>query len=135
MKTRFKLDNLSQLVVIKKTLNLDFPIGYDFYLTDDVRFSILTGSHFNSAELGTVEVALMYKEHFVFGDETCEPEEEIKVTFGDKKCSDDSIIHYLTFDDFSTMMAMFHILQSKKAMSIEEIALLFLTFYYRAQNN
>lgn len=135
MKTRFKLDNFSQLVVVKETLNLDFPIGYDFYLTDDVRFSILTGSHYNSAELGTVEVALMYKEHFVFGDETHEPEEEIKTTFGVRECSDDSIIHYLTFDDFITMMAMFEILQLKKAMAIEEIVLLFLTFYYRAKNN
>ena len=50
MKTRFKLNNFSQLMVIKNTLNLDFPIGYDFYLTDDVRFSILTGSHFDSAK-------------------------------------------------------------------------------------
>lgn len=135
MKTRFKLNNFSQLMVIKNTLNLDFPIGYDFYLTDDVRFSILTGSHFDSAKLGTVEVALMYKEHFVFGDETQEPEEEIKVTFGDRECCDDSIIHHLTFEDFSIMMAMFQVLQLKKAMSVEEIVLLFLTFYYRAQNN
>lgn len=135
MKTRFKLDNFSQLAVIKQTLNLDFPIGYDFYLTDDVRFSILTGSHFDSAELGTVEVALMYKERFIFGDKTCEPEEEIKATFGSRECSDNSIIHHLTFDDFSAMMAVFEVLHSKKAMSIEEIALLFLTFYYRAQNN
>ena len=136
MKTRFKLNNFSQLMVINNTLNLDFPIGYDFYLTDDVRFSILTGSHFDSAKLGTVEVALMYKEHFVFGDETQEAEEEIKATFGDRKCSDDSIIHYLTFEDFKVMMAIFEVLKSKKkAMSVEEIVLLFLTFYYRARNN
>ena len=108
-------------------------MGYDYYLTKDIRFSILTGSHFDSAKQGTVEVALMYKEHFILGDEFSEPEEEVKNTIGYSKDSDSSIIHYLNFSDFCTMMAVFNVLNSRKAMSIEEIVSLFLTFRFRSQ--
>lgn len=137
MKDRIKIEDFKHLGIIERTLKVDYhyPIAYDYYLNDEVRFSIITGSHYDSARLGTVEVALMYREHFVFGDEDNDPEDEIREIFGGKKGSDASIIHYLDFDDFTTMMAFYQLLNTKRAMSIIEIAQLFLTFYYRAENN
>lgn len=137
MKDRIKIEEFKYLGMIAKTLKVDYhyPVAYDYYLNDEVRFSIVTGSHCDSAELGTVEVALMYREHFVFGDEDHDPEDEIREVFGEKKGSDASIIHYLDFDDCMFMMIFYEMLNTKKAMSIIEIAQLFLTFYHRAENN
>ena len=75
---RIKLNHFESLKLVQLSLHNKEMIGYDYYLTDDVRFSILTGSHFDSAKLGTVEVALMYKEHFIFGDDDRQPEDDVK---------------------------------------------------------
>ena len=131
---RIKLNCFESLKLIQLSLHNKEMVGYDYYLTDDVRFSILTGSHFDSAKLGTVEVALMYKEHFIFGDDTHQPEEDVESIFGSAKDSDASIIAYLDYEDFATMMAMFDMLNKKKPMSIGEIGSLFLCFYHRANN-
>lgn len=131
---RIKLNRFESLKLVQLSLHNKEMIGYDYYLTDDVRFSILTGSHFDSAKLGTVEVALMYKEHFIFGDDDHQPEDDVKAIFGSSKESDASIIAYLDYEDFATMMAMFDMLNKKKPMSIGEIGSLFLCFYHRARN-
>lgn len=73
------------------TVRVDIPAYYDLYVTDNVRLSIVTASHFNSASLGTVEVALLVNEQFAMGEEN----------------SDDSIIHYLNFDKFKFMVYLF----------------------------
>lgn len=135
MKERIRLNYFESLKLIQLSLRSRECIAYDYYLTDDVRFSILTGSHFDSAKLGTVEVALMYKEHFIFGDDDHQPEEDVKAIFGSAKDSDASIIAYLDYEDFATMMAMFDMLNKKKPMSIGEIGSLFLCFYHRSYNN
>ena len=135
MKERIKLNYFESLKLIQLSLHSREMIAYDYYLTDDVRFSIVTGSHFDSAKLGTVEVALMYKEHFIFGDDDHQPEDDVKSIFGPAKDSDASIIAYLDYEDFAFMMAAFDILNKKKPMSIGEIGCLFLCFYHKAQNN
>lgn len=71
------------------TVNEDFPQRYGVDLKDDYALSILTGSHIESAELGTLEIALMCKQnHFAFGVD--EP--------------DDSIIHYIKPDKAEEML-------------------------------
>lgn len=135
---RIRIEDLENLKEIGDTLHYGEMVAYDFYLTEDVRFSILTGSHFDSAKLGTVEVALMYKEHFIFGDSDHEAEEPILMAFEDRakeKDSDTSIIHYLSWVTFSEMMVLCYTMNRRKKMSPEEVAALFLVFYYRAQNN
>lgn len=134
MNERIRLNYFESLKLIQLSLHSREMVAYDYYLTDDVRFSILTGSHFDSAKLGTVEVALMYKEHFIFGDDTHQPEEDVKSIFGSAKDSDASIIAYLDYEDFAFMMAAFDTLNKKKPMSIGEIGCLFLCFYHRAHN-
>lgn len=135
MNERIRLNYFESLKLIQLSLHSRETVAYDYYLTDDVRFSILTGSHFDSAKLGTVEVALMYKEHFIFGDDDHQPEEDVEFIFGKSKDSDASIISYLDYEDFATMMAMFDMLNKKKPMSIGEIGSLFLCFYHRSYNN
>lgn len=70
--------------LIKLTLSSDMFRRYRVELKDGYLLSILTGSHFNSAELQTVEVALMHNNEFVFGEDD----------------SDESIIHYMTWNLF-----------------------------------
>ena len=135
MNERIRLDHFESLGLIQLSLHLNEMVAYDYYLTDDVRFSILTGSHFDSAKLGTVEVALMYKGHFIFGDDDHQPEEDVKAIFGSAKDSDASIIAYLDYKDFALMMASFYSLNEKKRMTIGEIGCLFLLFYHKAHNN
>ena len=135
MNERIRLNDFESLKLIQLSLHCREMIAYDYYLTDDVRFSIVTGCHFDSAEFGTVDVALMYKGHFIFGDEDHQPEGDVKSIFGSAKVSDSSIIEYLEYEDFATMMAMFDMLNKNKPMSIGEIGSLFLCFYHRAHNN
>ena len=47
-------------------------------------FSILTGSHMESAKLGTIEMAILKNNEFVFNEDT----------------TDESIIHYMSFEIF-----------------------------------
>ena len=70
--------------LIKSTLSDDMFHRYKVVLKDGYLLSILTGSHFNSAKLQTVEVALKHNNDFVFGDDD----------------SDASIIHYMTWSLF-----------------------------------
>lgn len=72
-----------------KTANVDFPQRYGADLKDGYMLSILTGSHFNSAELGTLEIALLENNYFAFGGEN----------------SDKSIIHYIEPDKADEMLA------------------------------
>ena len=58
---------------------------YRIILTDGYELSVLTGSHFNSAELGTVEVALIKDNEFVYGPIN----------------SDRSIIHHMSWEQFN----------------------------------
>lgn len=71
-------------VQIKSTLSDDMYHRYRVELKDGYLLSILTGSHFSSAELQTVEVALMYNDTFAYGDDD----------------SDLSIIHYMSWSLF-----------------------------------
>ena len=138
MRQRIKLKSFEDLKLVATTVHFDDFVAYDYYLTEDIRFSILTGSHFDSAKQGTVEVALMYKEHFIFGDDDHDAEEPILMAFESRakeKVSDASIIHYLEWSIFAEMMGMFESLNERKKMSPEEAAALFLVFYYRDLNN
>ena len=65
------------------TLHKNFN-RYRIELTDGYMLSVLTASHFNSTELGTVEVALIKDNEFVYGFEN----------------SDKSIIHYMNWKTF-----------------------------------
>lgn len=76
------MTNLFELAaVIKTTLAEEDYHRYVLELKDGYSLSCLTGSHFNSAELQTVEVALMHNDTFAFGDDD----------------SDFSIIHYMSW--------------------------------------
>lgn len=69
---------------IKSTLYVEEFHRYRIELTDGYMLSVLTASHFNSTELGTVEVALIKDNEFVYGFED----------------SDKSIIHYMNYETF-----------------------------------
>ena len=73
---------------IKSTLNIEYLNRYKVNLKDGYKLSILTGSHFNSATLGTVEIALIKDNEFVYGFED----------------SDKSIIHYMNYEAFVQFM-------------------------------
>lgn len=66
------------------TLHKNFN-RYRIKLTDGYELSVVTGSHFNSTKLGTVEVALIKDEEFVYGPIH----------------SDKSIIHYMDWETFN----------------------------------
>lgn len=61
---------------------------YVFPLTNGYYLSIVTGSHFNSAEMGTIEVALMTDNGPAFGEDNW----------------DESIIHYIYPEDAETLI-------------------------------
>lgn len=58
---------------------------YRINLKDGYELSVLTGSHFNSAALGTVEIALIKDNEFIYGPVN----------------SDNSIIHYMSWETFN----------------------------------
>lgn len=66
------------------TLHKNFK-RYRIKLTDGYELSVVTGSHFNSTKLGTVEVALIKDNEFVYGPIN----------------SDKSIIHYMDWETFN----------------------------------
>ena len=70
---------------IKSTLYVEEFHRYRIELKDGYVLSVLTASHFNSTELGTVEVALIKNNEFVYGFED----------------SDKSIIHYMDWETFN----------------------------------
>lgn len=78
-----------------------FTIEIDKYC-----FSILTGSHCNSAELGTIEMAILKNGEFPFQDYS----------------TDESIIHYMSFEDFEKFI---NELENTK---IEDLETLFLKY-------
>lgn len=80
------MENLEKtLRYILTTLYVEDVHRYRIKLTDGYKLSILTGSHFNSASLGTVEVALIKDNEFVYGPVN----------------SDRSIIHYMDWETFN----------------------------------
>ena len=81
MRTQKTLDNIAEAVLT--TIGSDEPNFYDVLLKDGYRLSILTGSHYDSSKLKTVEVALMDQKGFAFDGH-----------------SDNSIINYLKFEIF-----------------------------------
>ena len=68
---------------VKATLAVDDFNRYAINLKDGYSLSILTGSHVESAELQTIEVALMNNHRFAFGED-----------------SDEAIIHYMSWSLF-----------------------------------
>lgn len=79
------MENLERtLRYILTTLYVEEFHRYKIELKDGYILSVLTGSHFNSAELGTVEVALIKDNEFVYGPID----------------SDKSIIHYMSWKTF-----------------------------------
>jgi hypothetical protein len=110
--------------LIKLTLGNDMYHRYKVELKDGYLLSILTGSHYNSAKLQTVEVALMHNGEFVFskkdsalgdgfkldfsGEEFASDEDDSDDSFFSSKFnnyddefdSDESIIHYMTWNLF-----------------------------------
>lgn len=75
------MKNISNInFFLRKAVFIDKIARFAILLEGGYQLSILTGSHFYSAELGTIEVALMRNGKFAFGVE-----------------SDDSIIHYMPY--------------------------------------
>ena len=75
---------------------------------DNYCFSILTGSHYNSAELGTIEMAILKDGEFVdFEDAT-------EIT------TDNAIIHYMSFENFVKFI---NELENTKTEKLEELFL------------
>ena len=69
---------------IKSTLHVEYLNRYKVNLKDGYKLSILTGSHLESAKLGTIEMALIKDGEFIYGFEN----------------SDASIIHYMDYETF-----------------------------------
>lgn len=75
---------------------------------DNYCFSILTGSHCNSAELGTIEMAILKDGEFVDFEDTTE------IT------TDNAIIHYMSFEDFEKFI---NELEKTKTEDLEKLFL------------
>lgn len=80
-------------------------------------FSILTGSHCDSAELGTIEMAILKNGEFI------DFEEAIEITI------DNSIIHYMSFESFENFVDELEI--TKK----EDLEKLFLKYKEENEND
>lgn len=103
--------NLLDLKRVKRSL---YPSR--FLITDigpeKYELSILTNSHCESVELGTIEVALIKNGAFFMGDND----------------TNDSIIHYMEFDDFKHMV-------DKIENDVEKIEDIFSEYKRKNDNN
>jgi len=93
--------NFSNAVLeVRNTIKADIPFAYDLWVDKekDIRLSMVTGSHINSAKLSTVEVALMINGEFAFGEEE----------------SDNSIVHYMDLQTLTTMIFLYNLSKEEK---------------------
>lgn len=79
---------------------------------ENYALSIITNSHIESVELGTIEVALIKNGAFFMGDND----------------TNDSIIHYMEFDDFKHMV-------DNIEDDVEKIEDIFLEYKRKSDNN
>jgi hypothetical protein len=86
-----------------QTLHTDQPYRYGMNIHHGCMLSILTGSHYESASLGTLEIALMKNNVFIFGSED----------------TDESIIHYISPDMANEMVR--DLLQAKDETVIKTV--------------